>query len=129
MYNSTTVKQLIDWIRNEVETRGGVRCGAKGTPMQGSYSMSVCSDGTIGCLIGQGLKAIGATEPRPLAGIASLCGGDVDDGNKRWLSRVQYGNDMSHLWGDSVAYADRMQMEYLARLLTGCGDLDRLTEA
>ena len=131
MYNSTTVKQLIDWMRAEVLTRGHVTY----TPheatrnRESTYFTGHCSDETVGCFVGQGLTAINAETPEEGVGIATLCDLDVDQGNLNWLTRVQYCQDIGQTWTQAIEYADRMQFEYLARVLTGGKDIGKLTEA
>ena len=73
------------------------------------YDCGVCTDGTIGCLIGQGLQAIGwkPYEDNEFNGIGSILGREGYDGPKVfWLESAQSRQDGGGCWGDCVEFAD-----------------------
>ena len=111
LYNSTTVHALIDWIRNEVITRGEVCYDDNDVMTHGcSYKEGHCSDVSPGCIVGQGLRAIGAEAPQEDRGISTLCDQEVELGNTKWLQRVQGMQDDGVVWSKCVEHADGMQM-------------------
>jgi hypothetical protein len=83
-----------------------------------SYLTGNCHDGTVGCLLGQALLAIGFTAHQlrridtlsieeALASLSEVDSGHVDGGHVAWLMAVQCGQDEGHTWRRAVELADQ----------------------
>jgi hypothetical protein len=84
------------------------------------YADGECSDGTIGCILGQALLALGFTKRKlrrldelPISSIGvvltSLLKTDALPPNKvSWLRRVQDAQDIEVEWGAAVEAADQV---------------------
>ncbi len=74
-----------------------------------SYDTGECSDGTVGCLIGQALDAIdwGLYPEDSGDTISDLLEEEgYEDFRVAWCGMVQGHQDMSFSWGECVEYAD-----------------------
>ncbi len=73
------------------------------------YDSGVCSDGTVGCLIGQALGAIGwdlypENSGELISNLLEEAG--YDDFRVSWCRMVQSEQDCMSAWGGCVNYAD-----------------------
>ena len=82
-----------------------------------SYLAGTCSDGTVGCLLGQALVAVGYTAEQLRAvdllgieeAIEKLLPCELTDEEYRrvrWLESVQNAQDNGHPWGEAIRIAD-----------------------
>lgn len=83
------------------------------------YASGPCSNGSVGCIVGQALKAmghnvstldLGLSVPSAYAAIGQCITGYTDE-KKRWASDVQYGQDRGKTWSVAVADADAARPE------------------
>ncbi len=74
-----------------------------------SYDTGECSDGTVGCLLGQALDAIDwGLYPEDSGDLIVdlLDEAGYEDFRVSWCGMVQEKQDMSAAWGECVEYAD-----------------------
>lgn len=76
-----------------------------------SYSQGKCTNGSLGCLIGQGIIRAGGTLPAEadelfsLGELIQLPGMDGTD-DEQWFYDLQGAQDSGHTWKDSLEIAD-----------------------
>ncbi len=78
------------------------------------YDSKEASDGSVGCLIGQGLAAINwedIYDKDRESGIGELLGelhyNSLNDPRVRWCERVQMAQDDGRNWAKSISFADQ----------------------
>jgi len=76
------------------------------------YGSGTCTDGSVGCIVGQGLKAMGV-DPVALDEYVGEEPSGIDDilddaglARDPWLSDVQAAQDEGRTWARAVRYAD-----------------------
>ncbi len=75
------------------------------------YDAEQATDGSVGCIFGQGLTAIGwkitaSGDGRTISGLLENHGYDVKDDRVLWCQKVQWEQDGGECWGDSVRLSD-----------------------
>ncbi len=77
------------------------------------YDDLKCTDGSVGCLLGQGLAAIGwilydegYRHEISISDLLVQAGYREADTRIRWCSRVQTRQDICSAWGKCIEYAD-----------------------
>ncbi len=77
------------------------------------YDSKECSDGTIGCLLGQGLTAIGwyileEADGRAITEVLENAGYLEEDDKVQWCAKVQREQDWGASWGSAVQGAGEL---------------------
>ncbi len=102
--------RLISEVRKIASERPNVTSDTKSC----MYDSGVCSDGSVGCLFGQGFEAIGWKPYSPNNSNLSVLGvldshyGDND--KLDWCSEVQDCQDNGMSWGESVKSVDEQRL-------------------
>ena len=113
--NKVDMKTLVKTVRDIVRERPDVRYQAQRAC---SYIAGNCTDGSVGCLIGQALVKLGVTfdadetTKRISTLVQPFCDDSTDELRKynnaanTWLAHVQSAQDHKEVWIDCVTYAD-----------------------
>lgn len=112
------IDKLIAVVRNiayeRPDTTYGKSIEFKDCPGLCMYNKGECSDGTIGCIFGQALAAIGPYYPPTdlqnmgISDVLDHYGIDYADDQLDWCEKVQEGQDKGRAWEAAVAEADEM---------------------
>lgn len=113
--NKVDIKTLVKTVREIVRKRPDVIYEAKHTC---SYIAGNCTDGSVGCLIGQALVKLGVTfdadeTTKRISTLVQPFRDDSTDEAKKyndvardWLQHVQCAQDRKEAWIDCITYAD-----------------------
>ena len=97
--------RLIAEVRRIASARPNVTSDTKSC----MYESGICSDGSVGCLFGQGFVALGwkPYDPRVAMGLSGVLDTDYgDDHRLDWCCDVQDHQDAGVPWAEAVQLAD-----------------------